>query len=315
MAQPVIVDSHMHIYQSRVQGLQEKQDYEIWEYGSKTDVRYSSYGGDVEDALKAINEAGATHGVLVNLFAARFARRDAIAELPEGLDEAQKEQALVGIDATMGERLQKFNGWLCDEAEAHSELVPFIAIDPWALSADEAKAHLREMVDHHGARGVKVHPVLQQFSMGDQRMMPVYETCVEMGVPIIAHAGPARGDQQYAEPKAFAEVLVAFPELTLVLAHLGGGAWGQALQIAQTFPNACFDCSEIMEWTGGSNAPTDRELAQLISDVGPERVMMGSDFPWYDIDHNVERVMNLPLLSREQKEEMLGSNAMRIFGL
>ncbi len=42
---------------------------------------------------------------------------------------------------------------------------------------------------------------------------------------------------------------------------------------------------------------------------------MGSDFPWYDTDHNVERVMDLPLLAPEQKEEILGANAKRILKL
>ena len=50
----------------------------------------------------------------------------------------------------------------------------------------------------------------------------------------------------------------------------------------------------------------------VIQDVGSQRVMMGSDFPWYDMDHNVERVMELPLLSREEKEAILGANAVRI---
>ena len=95
----------------------------------------------------------------------------------------------------------------------------------------------------------------------------------------------------------------------------GGGAWRQTLELAQAYPNVYFDCCEIIEWAGAPNAPTDRELAQLILDVGPERVMMGSDFPWYDIAHSVERVMELPLLSAEQKEAILGANATRILKL
>ena len=31
-----------------------------------------------------------------------------------------------------------------------------------------------------------------------------------------------------------------------------------------------------------------RELTKLILKVGPEKVMMGSDFPWYTILHQVE---------------------------
>ena len=43
--------------------------------------------------------------------------------------------------------------------------------------------------------------------------------------------------------------------------------------------------------------------------------MMGSDFPWYDLDHTVERIMELPVLSNEEKEGILGANAVRILGL
>jgi len=110
-------------------------------------------------------------------------------------------------------------------------------------------------------------------------------------------------------------VLKAFPELRLVLAHMGGGAWRQILELAQVHPNVYFDLAEIIELTGAPNAPTDRELAQLIQDVGSERVMMGSDFPWYDIGHGAERIMELPLLSKEQKEAILGANAIRILKL
>ena len=132
---------------------------------------------------------------------------------------------------------------------------------------------------------------------------------------MLSHSGTSRGATQYAEPRAFAEVLRRFPDLTVVLAHLGGGSWRQTAELAQTFPNVTFDCCEIVEWTGAPNAPSDEALARLIRDVGPHRVMLGTDFPWYDLDHTVERVMALPLLSREEKEGMLGANAVRILRL
>ena len=43
--------------------------------------------------------------------------------------------------------------------------------------------------------------------------------------------------------------------------------------------------------------------------------MMGSDFPWYDLDDTSERVMELPLLSKEEKESILGANAVRLLSL
>ena len=53
----------------------------------------------------------------------------------------------------------------------------------------------------------------------------------------------------------------------------------------------------------------------MIIDIGPERVMMDSDFPWYDLDHSIERIFSLPLLLREQKKRIMGANAVDIFGL
>lgn len=42
---------------------------------------------------------------------------------------------------------------------------------------------------------------------------------------------------------------------------------------------------------------------------------MGSDFPWYDLQHTVERVLDLPILSQEEKEGIMGANAETILGL
>ena len=315
MAQPVIIDTHLHLYEYRKHGLMDKEGYEIWEYGTKPDVRYSAYAGDVEDALKAIGEAAASKAVVVNLFGSSLTRAHAVADLPGDLDESQKERALRHIDSTLGDILKESNEWVCRVGKTNPQLVPFIAVDPSVLSTQDSLTHVRDMVSSHGAKGIKVHPALQQFYMGDDRMRPIYEACIELDIPIVTHSGPSRGGDQYAEPRAFADVLRDYPRLRLVIAHMGGGAWRQLLELAQTFPQATFDCCEIMEWCGGTNAATDQQLAKLIKDVGPERVMMGSDWPWYDIDHSVEIVMELPILAQEEKEAILGANAQRILRL
>ena len=52
-------------------------------------------------------------------------------------------------------------------------------------------------------------------------------------------------------------MLAAFPDLKVIIAHMGGGTWGQARELAEAFPNAYFDCCEIIEWVGGAtNAPS-----------------------------------------------------------
>jgi predicted TIM-barrel fold metal-dependent hydrolase len=43
--------------------------------------------------------------------------------------------------------------------------------------------------------------------------------------------------------------------------------------------------------------------------------MMGSDVPWYALDHSIDRVMRLPVLSMEEKEGIISANAMTILRL
>lgn len=67
MTEPVIVDTHVHFYGDNKQYLLSKATYEVWEYGFKENVRCSTYGGDPEDILRAMDAAGASKAVMVNL--------------------------------------------------------------------------------------------------------------------------------------------------------------------------------------------------------------------------------------------------------
>lgn len=299
MADGLRIDCHMHLYETKAAGRREKETYEIWEYGAKPDVVFSPLDGDIADAEAAMTSADFDHGVIANLFA--------IALLDDQLRSAST--------AVQAERLVAFNRWACELAATRSQLSVFLAADPTVLGGDAGATHLREMVERHGARGVKIHPVLQRFMPDDSRMHPTYQTCIDLGIPVLSHSGSARGGATYAEPMAFANLMRSFPDLTLVLAHMGGGAWRQTAAFAEAFPQVSFDLCEIIAWTGAPNAPSSRELAKLILDVGPQRVMLGTDFPWYDLADTASRVMDLPLLSREQKAAMLGANAARILRL
>lgn len=315
MSEPVKIDSHVHLYRSVEEGNAEKDGYQVWEYGRKENVPVSAYPGTVDDILEAMEAAEIAKVIVVNLFIARQHLHAELAKLPEGLAGAEKERRVKDIDAMVVDELKAFNRWICGVAQQHSQIIPFVGADVTVLPGEDCARHVRDMIENHGAHGVKLHGAAGGFDMSDERLWPMYAVCQELGAPIIGHSGPDRDGAGLAEPQAFGRMLKAFPRLHVVLAHMGGATWAQALEIAETYPNAFFDCCEIIEWTDGSNAPSEEQLVQLVKDIGPERVMMGSDFPWYDLDHTVERVMELPTLSSEEKEGILGANAVRILNL
>lgn len=315
MPDPLKVDSHVHIYRNQPEAVREKTGYEVWEYGSLPGVHVSDAVGLIDDFVEAMEKAGVAKAVTVNLFSAEAAREIAIAGFPEGLTEDERARRLAEVDADIREDLKAFNLWACETARSHPGITAFVAADVNALPGEECAAHIADLVSSHGAGGVKLHGAFQRFDMGDERLWPVYETCRELRLPIIGHAGPDQKGLGYAEPRAFTRVLKSFPEVRIVLAHLGGAAWQQAAEVAEMHPNAFFDCCEIIEWLGAPRAPTETQLVELMRTIGVDRIMMGSDYPWYDLDHTVERVMELPLLSEEEKYQILGANAVRILGL
>lgn len=299
MPEDLRIDCHMHLYPTKAAGRHDKATYQIWEYGQKSDVAFSKFDGDIADAEAAMAQAGYSHAVIANLFAIDLLEEDLRSAKP----------------AEQAEHLIAFNRWACDLAASRPALSVFVGADPSILGGEAGAAHLRDMVVNHGAKGIKIHPVVQQFLPDDPRMHPIYRTCIELGIPVLSHSGTARGAVQFGEPKAFARLMSTFPDLKLVLAHLGGGSWRQTTEFAEAFPQVFFDLCEIIAWTGAPNGPTVDELALMINDVGPDRVMLGTDFPWYDLDVSAHLVLDLPFLSDEQKLAILGSNAARILRL
>ena len=132
-------------------------------------------------------------------------------------------------------------------------------------------------------------------------MWPIYDAIVQLGIPIVAHSGRDLGETQYSDPRSYQGVYEAFPRLKLIMAHLGNGSWRQTKEVADAFPNALFDTSEITEWHGAPLAPTQKELARLIQDIGPDRVMMGTDFPWWSPAHSYRASWTCPYFQTLRK--------------
>jgi predicted TIM-barrel fold metal-dependent hydrolase len=295
-----VIDVHAHVSETKAIAAWSTAAYEIWEYGRKDDVRFATASGDLDDLREAMRAGGVDHAVVVNAFSVDEWRGRWFAGFEDRGDRAP----------ALGASLIAFNAWLVDAVASMPDVTPFVAVDPWVLSVPELIAHLEEMAER-GARGIKVHPNDQRFVVSDPRMMRVYECCERLDLTVLSHSGTARGETAFAEPAAFAPVAERLPGLRLVVAHLGGGSWRQIRELAATHPEVRFDLSEVVAWTGAPNAPTEEELVELIRDVGVERVMFGSDFPWYEPGEMAKAVRTLPGLSEDDVAAILGGNAAR----
>ncbi|UCB42046.1 MAG: amidohydrolase [Dehalococcoidales bacterium] len=302
MSDYVIIDAHVHTYQTREVGLQAKQ-------GNTT----TDYAGTVDELLPIMEKANISQAVMVNMLPLAEMKKAAVERLPEDLSQAQRDDALKEIDARMLGRLERRNSWTCDLTREHPNLIPFINLDP--LQDDTTMTtELLDKVNNQGAKGIKLHPGSQWFYPSDRRLWPAYRTAQEMGLPIIFHAGRFMSPETYSRPNNFVEVLESFPELTLVMAHIGTGYENEAVSLSKDFHNLVFDCSAIIGSINPDGELTEERLASLIREVGVERVMFGSDFPWFDPADSVARLLHLEF-SEEEKQLLFAENAIRIYKL
>jgi hypothetical protein len=210
--------------------------------------------------------------------------------------------------------MMESNRWVAQVAAANPLVEVLVCVDPTVLPAPVLVDHLRSLAND-GVRGIKLHPVSQGFRPDDPRLDPIYDTCQAAGMVVLSHSGPGHHHGASARPGEFVPVLARWPGLRLVLAHLGGATWRETAEVAAAFPQVVFDLSEIIEWIGAPNAPSAHQLVDLITGIGADRVMLGSDFPWYDPGRTADQVMGLPGLGPDERAAILGGTALEVLAL
>ncbi|MDX6312114.1 MAG: uncharacterized protein QOF84_7485 [Streptomyces sp.] len=294
-----LVDVHVHLYPNKDAGRQARDSYVIWEYGDDPGVEFATTAGDLTDLATTYGQAGFDRAVVVHLFDTALARKEA---KPADVTEA--------VAAAM----RASNRWVAETARNDPLVEVLVSLDPTVLTRREIVDHLTELADA-GVRGVKLHPVAQGLLPTDPRLHAIYDICSDAGLVVLSHSGPGHRGDASARPGEFGPVLAHWPNLRLVLAHLGGASWRETAELADTYPQVAFDLSEIIEWTGAPHAPSATELAALVRHIGADRVMLGSDFPWYDPVRTADLVDALPGLSAGERAAILGGTAVRLLDL
>jgi predicted TIM-barrel fold metal-dependent hydrolase len=150
---------------------------------------------------------------------------------------------------------------LAEAEQAGGRLVPFCRVNPH----DDALAEARRCLDN-GARGIKLHPRAEQFTLDHPAVGDLFALAEERGVPILTHAGrgiPALG-------RHVLEHATRHPGANVILAHAGICDLAWIWRRAADHPNVFFDTA----WWN----PAD--LVTLFSLVPPRQILYGSDAPY-----------------------------------
>lgn len=222
------------------------------------------------------------------------------------LDQMDRVSIAVSVTApvaTKPTQVASINRWAASTAS--ERIVPFGAAHP---DSEDVVADV-ESVAALGMRGIKLHPEYQQFKPDDPRLAPLLEAAGELGLILLFHAGLDIGiPTDHGRPEAFARMLDAYPDVTVVLAHMGGwNLWDEVRQHLLGRP-VYFDTS----YSRGHMS--DEDFVELVEAHGADRVLFGTDGPWADARDEVDWLESLPL-SNEQKRAILHDNAAGLLGL
>jgi len=235
-------------------------------------------------------------------------------ELVRSLEEQGVEAAVALGFPWRQERLWRRQHEVILEAVRHwpQRLIGFCAVHPLEPGA----AREVERCLAAGFRGVgELAWYLED--LGDELprvLAPIAELCQHYRVPLMLHINDPVGHDYPGKGvislPAVYQLIRAFPEVTWILAHWGGGLPFYGLmkkEAPETFRRVYFD-------TAASPYLYRPEIYRLAAEmVGPEKILFGSDYPLLPPSRYVKEMKEAGL-SEEWQEMILGKNLAGLLG-
>ena len=196
----------------------------------------------------------------------------------------------------------------------------FASIDP---SEDDYMDQLAYSHQRLNCRGIKLGPIYQGVHPHDPRYYKIYEYCQKYGLVILTHMAAVFVSGvylEYARPILMDKVACDFPDLRIILAHLGHPWIDETIAIVRKQPNLFADISALYyrPWQF-YNALKILEEYNTSS-----KVFFGSDFPACTTQGSIDGLKNvnkiiegsgLPMVSDALIDEILYKNPLPVLGI
>ncbi len=203
---------------------------------------------------------------------------------------------------------------------APGRLIFFTSVDP---TEQDFMEELERTHQDMGAKGIKLGPVYQGVHPLDDRYHEIYSYAQKHNLPILTHMATTFASGvplDFARPFYMDEVAVMYPDLKIVLAHLGHPWEGETIAVIRRNANLYADISALYyrPWQFYNSM-------QLLVEYGTcKKVFFGSDFPFTTPQESIDGIRNinhitgnsgLPQISSEIIEEILHRDSLGILGI
>ncbi|MBO0720649.1 MAG: amidohydrolase family protein [Blastocatellia bacterium] len=165
---------------------------------------------------------------------------------------------------------------------------------------EKALDELDRCAHDYGMRGLKIYST-PQMSIAEPAAITILEKTVDLKLPILAHATPLECEY----------LMAAVPECKLIMAHaaaqpFANGDWNRAIMAAQRHPNLYLETASSTIDAGF--------LETCVRELGPERIIFGTDIPLLDPYFQLSKIRDT-VVDSCALEKILGGNILRLMGL
>ena len=168
--------------------------------------------------------------------------------------------------------------YVLDSVEKYPDRLIGGAVVHARLWNDQVARQVEDMVLNHNFRMLYIHPSLHKYWLpiktpsegeGSRRLLyPIFEAARSLKIPVLIHTG----EQPYALPATVDFVAGEFPDVDIIIAHLGtqGSVYTlEATLVAEHHPNVYLETSFSQ----------CHMLIESVHTLGPRRVLFGSNCP------------------------------------
>jgi uncharacterized protein len=204
-------------------------------------------------------------------------------------------------------------------AQHPGKLIGFASIDP---NEPDYLDEMHRCFETMNFRGLKLGPIYQNYHPMDERMQPVYAYCEARGIPVLFHQGttfPRRAPLKYAHPVLLEDVAVRYPELRIVIAHMGHPWIDDAIVLIRKQPHVYADVSALYyrPWQFYNALVTAVEYGAA------HKLLFGTDYPFTTPADSIAALRNvnhvagpgMPRVSEEVIEGIIHRDTLALLGL
>lgn len=261
-------------------------------------------------------------------FPAQARRARAGAEVDLSVEyEAYRAQAPSDVRTIVfGGKARRSGLWVDDEyvaayVAAHAEsLIGFLSVDPTQPGWQD---ELRDGHERLGLRGIKLLPMYAGFRPDDAQLDPLWTYAAEHRLPVLLHTGTtfiAQAPLKYTLPRHLDPVATRFPDVKIILAHLGHPYEGECVVVARKHPNVYADISAL------HYRPFQLyHSLMLVQEYGVwDKILFGTDYPFTTVQATIDGLHKLnamlegtclPRLDVGQIDAMIHRDSLRTLGL